>query len=266
MRCLFPVICCLILLSCKKDPVAVLPTTVTSAAYVNNVNVRITNMAGNAIIQLAPDSCYTGITPKYLNANNDTFSVTKLRYYISNVKLKRNDGTFYIEPESYHLVDLADSANLCNFTVNKVPIGNYIGIDFMIGVDSTRNCSGAQGGALDPSNDMFWDWNQGYIFFKFEGYSSSAPASGIHNLAFHVGGFKAPYNNIKSVSLLFPSNTLLVDADHSSKIYLKADLLEAFSNPTLIDFSVTTTATSPQLTRRIAGNYLDMFKVAAVVH
>jgi hypothetical protein len=61
-------------------------------------------------------------------------------------------------------------------------------MEFMIGVDSARNNSGAQTGALDPTNGMFWSWSTGYIMAKFEGTSAQSPAAA-NALKFHIGGF-----------------------------------------------------------------------------
>ena len=37
---------------------------------------------------------------------NDTLNFTTFKYYVSNFKLKKADGTWYTQPESYFLVDL----------------------------------------------------------------------------------------------------------------------------------------------------------------
>ena len=66
----------------------------------------------------------------------------------------------------------------------------------MIGVDSARNTSGAQLGALDPANSMFWSWNSGYIFVRMEGNSPQSTQP-YNKLQFHIGGFKGATNCIK---------------------------------------------------------------------
>lgn len=252
--------------ACKKDPNPVEEEHVHNHSNTNDVIINITNVADNAIVEVSRDTVYTSLTPKYVNANNDTFSVTTLKYYISNIKLKRSDGSYYKVPESYFLINAADTINTCKITLKNIPQDNYIAMDFIIGVDSTRNCSGAQTGALDPLNDMFWSWNQGYIFFKFEGFTSSVPNFGIHNVTYHIGGFLAPYNLIRSTSLPFTTTSLTVDADHVSKIYLKANLLEAFRNQNVIDFATTYAVTAGPGAKQIANNYANMFSVAAIIH
>jgi hypothetical protein len=60
------------------------------------------------------------------------------------------------------------------------------GIRFLLGVDSARNVSGIQTGALDPARGMFWTWNSGYVMAKIEGSSPSAHVPAICSLTISV--------------------------------------------------------------------------------
>jgi len=263
---LFYILISIALFSCKKDPVTVDPIPVVTNYETNDVNVDITNMSNNQILQISKDTVYSGFTPKYINANGDTFSVTTFKYYVSNFKLKRADGTYFIEKDSYRLISLVDTTNYCKFALKNVPYGDYVSMEYLIGVDSAANCSGAQAGCLAQSGDMFWSWNQGYIFLKFEGYSSSSSPSNIHNIEYHVGGFKLPYNNIKKITIPFTSGSLTV-GNNVPEIYLKADIQKCFTNSTYsISFSTTQIVTSPSSAKLIANNYADMFSLAAIVN
>jgi hypothetical protein len=153
-------------------------------------------------------------------ASGETMTFTTLKYYISNVKLKKEDGTWWTQPESYHLITVG-SNTAPSINLEKVPVGKYTAIEYTIGVDSTRNVSGAQTGALAPSNGMFWSWLTGYIFIKAEGTS---PDSGASNgeFKYHIGGFKNENNTnaVRVVTLDFPS-LLNVEGheDHPSKVH-----------------------------------------------
>lgn len=121
---------------------------------------------------------------------NETIHFQTLKYYISNVKLKKEDGSWWVQPESYHLVTVG--ANTApSVSLADVPLGNYSEIQYTIGVDSTRNVSGAQTGTLSTSHGMFWSWNSGYIFIKAEGTSPDSPTGGF---SYHIGGFKESNN------------------------------------------------------------------------
>ena len=212
----------LALAGCKKDEVAA-PST---------VSLEFEQTVGDDPLVLD--------TKTYTTPAGDQFKVNIFRQYISNIVFTKTDGSTYAVPESYYLLDayISDSQHL---TLNGVPEGDYKGITFTIGVDSTRNVSGAQKGALDPSNNMFWAWDTGYIYTKLEGTSPQARhAAGATEggLVFHIGGFKKPNNAIRTVSPAFPSGTtLLVRAGHNPEIHLNVDLLKMFSGPNTIRFS-----------------------------
>ena len=138
-----------------------------------------------------------------------------------------------------------------HFTIPNVPVGDYTGITFTIGVDSLRNVAGAQSGALDPSNNMFWSWNTGYIFLKMEGTSPESPSKA---LVFHVGGFMKPYNAIRTVSPSFNGKTVTVRPNHTPEIHLQADVLKLFTGMRLADTGSTSHSAGANAVR-IANNY-----------
>lgn len=123
-------------------------------------------------------------------STNDTLTFTTFKYYLSNVRLKRTDGTWWIHPESYFLIDLSD-LNSSMLIIPNVPIGYYSAMEYTLGVDSLRNVSGAQGGALSISNNMFWSWNTGYIMTKAEGISNNSSSG---SFSFHLAGFEGADN------------------------------------------------------------------------
>lgn len=197
------------------------------------------------------------------NNGTDTFQVTTFNYYISNIKLTGTDNSVYSETESYHLVKANESGSL-QFTLPNVPAKSYSSITFMIGVDSTRNVSGAQTGALDPTNGHFWSWNSGYIMAKFEGTSPQSGAVG-KMLMFHVGGFTGVNSTLKTVTLPLITNAT-VSSSKTPQVLLKADLAEWFA-PNAVSFSSMHTIHMPGANaKKIADNYANMFSVIQVTN
>lgn len=195
----------------------------------------------------------------YMTENNDSVKFTTFNYYISNIVFIDENGNEYKQPESYYLIR-EDNPSSKSFTVRGIPIGKYVKLRMMIGVDSARNTSGAQTGALDPSNGMFWDWNTGYIMSMIEGVS---PQSKMFDnlLMFHLGGFKHPNNVIKTITLDFP-DTVLVTATDEMNIHIKTDILEWFKTPNKINISeLTGNMLSGGIPNVLADNYVDMFSV-----
>src|SRR5689334_1053005 len=135
------------------------------------------NKAGDKILQ--PDGIYQ-------NTFGETFTVRNFKYYISNIVLHDSVKT-QTYPDQYFLIDNLDSASQ-QIELNT-SLKNITAIKFLLGVDSLKNVSGIQTGALDPAKGMFWTWNTGYVMAKLEGISPSANMPQ-HVFSYHVGGYK----------------------------------------------------------------------------
>jgi hypothetical protein len=198
-------------------------------------------------------------TQTYTTPDGDQFKVTTFRQYISNIKFTKADGSVYAVPESYYLTDAA-VPTAQHIDLKDIPVGDYKGITFTIGVDSARNVSGVQTGALDPNNGMFWTWSSGYVYTKFEGYSAQSTSGG---LVFHIGGFLRPNNTIRTVSPAFPAGTtLLVRADHAPEIHLNVDVMKMFVGPNTVRFDRLSGTMGGASAVLVADNYAaGMFSV-----
>ncbi|OSZ82290.1 hypothetical protein CAP35_03210 [Chitinophagaceae bacterium IBVUCB1] len=235
--------------SCQKRPDPVNNTT--PAANKSALKLVFENKVGTQALVLN--------TKNYLNENGDTFNVSAYKYYISNISLFTANNAEYKEPESYYLINESDSKSK-SFTLSGIPDGNYTKIKFMIGVDSSRNTSGAQTGALAPDNAMFWDWNTGYIMAKIEGFS---PQANIYpnNLGIHIGGFKGVNATQRWVVLTLPS-VASITTDKASTIHIVSDVLQWFKSPNIIDFAQLSVVAKEGIeAKKIADNYADMFSI-----
>ncbi len=198
----------------------------------------------------------------YTNSSKDSFTVTKLNYYVSNIKLKKEDGSYYTEPESYHLIRHVEGNT--SFTIANVDEANYTGIEFLIGVDSLRNVSGAQTGALDPANLMFWDWSSGYIFYKLEGQYRTTSMTDRSEFAIHIGGFGGKYPCLQTCSIAFPA-LLSAKKNNTAKIVLNTKVDEVFQTPNKIGFDVYYAAPPDfAMFKSLSDNYKDMFAIDKV--
>ncbi len=197
----------------------------------------------------------------YNNALGQPFTITKFKYYIGNIQLRKANGAA-ASFDDYHLIDEEESLSK---KINlDIPAGEYTGIDFIIGVDSLHNCSGAQSGALDPVNAMFWAWNTGYIFLKLEGKSPVSKSPG-NVFEYHIGGYKQPANCIRHISLNF-AQPLTMEHTGNKELHLKADAAELLKTPTTIDISTLSSVTDFHNATTIADNYMDMFSVIEIIN
>ena len=198
----------------------------------------------------------------YINSFGEKYIITKLRYYVTNVSL-RNGQNNVEEKNSYHLIDESKPASQ---VINvPTPAGDYTSLEFLLGVDSLHNVSGAQTDDLDPANDMFWTWNTGYVMAKMEGNS---PDSKLVNnkFEFHIGGFSGPYNVDKTVQLDFPEKVLHVLGGKTYEINIDANIDAWWQHPHDIKISEHAIITSPgKLAKDISDNYADMFHIDKII-
>lgn len=214
-----------------------------------------------------PLELYTG---NYTNPFGETYSVSKFKYYISHVSLIM--GKVYSlscypfeKPECYHLIDESKPDDL-HFSF-PIQAGLYDSLSFTLGVDSLHNVNGAQTGALDPLNDMFWTWNSGYVMAKLEGKS---PQSKLVNnkLEYHIGGFMGKNNVLKNITLSFPPGKMLnIQPGKTSEIIIEADIDTWWQQPNDLKITEHAVCSTPgALAKKIADNYSKMFRIKDVVN
>jgi len=224
------------------------------------VRVEISHFAGAA--PLVPSDAQAITT-----ASGESFTVSKLRYYLSNVRLRRSDGSWFAAPqnaessEGYQLIDAAVPAST-KFEVANVPPGQYTGIEFLLGIDAARNHAGAQTGALDPARGLFWSWKTGYIFFAFEGHSPQSSDSA-KALTYHVGGDAAA---ARTVFLPLAPKPARVEPRLVPTIHLKADVGRLFDAPQAIRFGELASAMDARSSTPIADNAAAFFAVDHLHH
>ena len=144
----------------------------------------------------------------------DTLTFTEFSFYVSNVRLQKADGSYWTEEDSYHLI-CAKCQDASQFTLMDIPAGDYVGVEFLLGVDSAANVSGNQTGALDPTFGMFWDNTRGYIMLKAEG---SSPQSSTGAFTFHLGGFSGPNSVLTPRTFPFFGNSIAVNGGNTPEL------------------------------------------------
>lgn len=223
-----------------------------------SVEIEFDNVVGESDLELNTSG------QPYTNAAGESYKVTTLRYYISNIKLKRSDGAIYEDEISadgskgYYLIDEADGPSQ-HIELKKVPVGDYTEITFTVGVDANQVTEGAQTGALDPAKGMFWSWNSGYIFMMMEGVSSSSTADD-QVIVYHVGGYTEP-NNIRTKTVAMGETNAQVRSDKTPEVHLIMDVNKMFDAPHEITFTTSPVRHMPGDNIEIADNYLNAFTV-----
>ena len=188
-----------------------------------------------------------------VNILGDTINIERFRYYVSNFSVKDDKGVIVKLPVDYFLIDEENpQSKSISFMVPDISIDE---ISFLLGVDSIRNISGIQTGALDPLHGMFWTWNSGYIMAKLEGSSEKINSAG-SRFTYHVGGFRKGMNTTRMISLKTPAGM------KSDEIHIKADINRWFKGSSEINIVETPVCHSPgPLAVKLADNYSFMFSI-----
>lgn len=229
------------------------------------ITLEFDNIVGSANLQLN-----TTNTP-YVNSKGESYKVTWLTYYVSNIKIKREDGTVFEDPvksdgsAGYYLVDENDAASQ-EITLQNVPAGNYTEVTFTIGVDASQVDQGAQTGALDPAKGLFWSWNSGYIFMAIEGVSPASTETG-NVFQYHVGGYKTDaasnnVNNIRTITLSFNGDSAPVRAQHEPEVHLLFDVNKLLNGAgEQVTFTANASRHMPMACQHLADNIPGAFVV-----
>ena len=134
----------------------------------------------------------------YIPQDGSDISIETLKFYISNIRLLKSGELVFEEQNSVHLID-ASKIETLEMSLPMPEAIDFDALQFDLGIDSMLNVSGAKGGDLDPTNGMYWTWQNGYINFKLEGKSEYSPARN-NEFQFHLGGYQSPFNNLKKIS------------------------------------------------------------------
>jgi hypothetical protein len=211
----------------------------------------------------------------YKNASGEDFTVTKLQYFISNIKLKTSAGKEYAYPQdqSYFLIREDDPASQ-TITLSDIPAENYTEISYVVGVDSLRNTMdiSKRTGVLDiavAAKDMYWTWNSGYIFFKMEGNAPAAKTTTNLNGAFqyHIGlyggGFGTPVvktiNNAKRSAVGLGDQILKIRKNTTPHVDITFDVLKTFTGVKSLSIVASPVIMASPASADVANNYLKGF-------
>lgn len=171
---------CVVLTSCNRE----------------NETLASTTSSTNAVLIVDFDTKWGAADFVMQQVYNDSYGnrvrLDNFKAYISMLTLIKEDGTEVLLRD-FHLKNFSDTKTL-SFNIAS---GVYTGIKFGLGVPVgyNRNVDPAQYPNSHPlsvagAQDMFWGWNSGYIFSKFEGKADTTGVDGtslLRNFAFHAG-------------------------------------------------------------------------------
>lgn len=205
------------------------------------------------------------LNTNYTNIYSENFTFTTFRFYTGQYQLKaRSQGTSQqVSGGRYWLADLKEPSTM-SVEASLLP-GSYNQLNFLLGVDSARNVSGVKAGDLDPVQGMFWTWNSGYIYFKFEGNATVSPEPN-GKFEYHFGGFRYPNSAIRNFTAAL-TDPKFWDLSGGDTLQININIApgQFFSAPYPLRISTTPVCTTPgPLAASIADNLAAAFQLTNV--
>ena len=162
----------------------------------------------------------------YKNAAGNSYSISRVEYYLSGFTFQNTKGEKYVS-DSVFLVNAFNPVN--EFQFIGIPVGDYTNLSFYIGVEPTKNLSGALPPTIENLN-MAWpdQMGGGYHFLKYEGHFLKSDT--IKGFALHLGLnpylIKVEFDKVFTVT-----NATRLDID------LEMDLNKWFDSPNVYDLT-----------------------------
>jgi len=202
--------------SCKRDhkdtpkPVVITPIKVDMSFNVNGIpllfdTIQFQNLAGNS------------------------FSVTRLDCYISNIEITSVTGVVYKSTKLFYVS--ARDTSTHHFTVSDLPLAGITSFKCKIGLSASQNISNSL--IPTPANlNMAWPDNMGggYHFLKLEGHYLTSNLQ-VFGFAMHLGENKNLVENAISATL--------TETQVSGGIKLTMDVAKWFDVPNKFDLNKT---------------------------
>lgn len=217
-----------LLTSCDNDDnVAKEEVTVES----NLLQIKFDNRVGTEDLELEKNYVINGKNYKFKN----------FRYWVSNIRLQREDDSWFSVSNSYYLIEETRAISIQegqynyaarkreDVNLNTIPQGRYKAIEFGIGVDPEKNdnlsITAGELSIMTGMTNIAWMWHTSYLFSSLNGM--------IENNTSKVLKLETGLNdNYRTVTINLPS-TIAVALGKNATISLKGDLvtlLNSFNN------------------------------------
>lgn len=196
----------------------------------------------------------------YTNKSNEIYTITELKYIISNIILIKENGEEYKYPsdKGYFLIN-EEEANSKTISLTEIPEGNYTKIKFGVGVDQSKYPLNGMANFIPTAeeNNMLWSWSAGYIFTKFEGTYTSEGAT--KDFKLHIGSHGTTLDNYREVELSLSSQLVVVESETATKSIIAdvSKIMDGTSNHSLEEKN--DIQVDPDNAPKIADNIITMF-------
>lgn len=164
--------------SCEKDDSSSPPTANTA-----DLRLEMDYVFGATMSPWETGEMY--LHPK----TGDSLLFENFNFYISRLRIQQANGNWILHPEPAHLI-CASCPEDSTIQWDNLPAGDYIAMEYTLGIDSLMHAQGISTGDLDHSLGM-WDDAYGYTMIKASGLS---PNSGNGQFDFALKGYEGEWD------------------------------------------------------------------------
>lgn len=187
-------------------------------------------------------------TMQYVNEAGDTYSVESLKYFISNLKLIKSDGSIVplCEEEKIIYIDNDLPATMYEELPDSVPAGVYKSLTFTFGIEEADNHSGLFTTPPETYMESTEELGGGYNYMRMSGRYAQTPGINEKNYNFFLGiGQIHPSTGLGADEVRYVHNDFPVtvsnisfelDKDEEVVINLIMDIQQWFQEPHEWDF------------------------------
>jgi len=204
-------------------------------------------------------------TSTYTNSNNETLTINRFNYIVSNFVLIDAEGNEYVYPKNDSYFVISEEETMNEVILENIPAGDYVAMRFGVGVDQEKYLQGAAGQGdflqIAEETNMMWSWQAGYKFLNFEGTFTSPTVNDATNFQIHMGSHGSSLDNYKEVTVELLTMAL-VSNSLSPIVHFAVDANEILDGNTKILLSEKAVVMIDEVkSPQIAVNATGMFRV-----
>ncbi len=231
------------LIGCKKDD----DKSATPATVYTQLKLNLLHMVDTSAVELD--------TIKYTNAAGNSYSVSRLRYIISDIYAHKGADSTLLKLT--HFVDVSDSATFSGISLSQLANGSFDKLSFIFGLDTVKNVTGYF--VNPPESTMAWPtpMGGGYHYMQLEGKYDSASVTKNYNT--HTGPTMGnPYHFYVSL----PSSSFTASGS-TLNVNLTMNISNWYKTPNTYDFNTfgDRIMANPTAQTQLQQNGSDVFSV-----
>ncbi|HEY3762579.1 MAG TPA: MbnP family protein [Verrucomicrobiae bacterium] len=215
-------------------------------------------------LQITPKMLGQDLQPaslRYQTSAGETFSVTRVSYFISDIELQRDNGSWLSFSNSVEWLDF--NANRDSIRLEQIPPGEFRTVRFLVGLNPGMNHGNiskiAPDSPLNPDmNNLYWGWQSNYIFMALEGLWRNSSGE-LDGWAYHLA------RDTNSVRITLAA---AMDITNETKVQLDFDLASLLNAPRPLSFVKDGTSTHSRdgdpIASALVGNLPSAFHVSKI--